>query len=499
MSRPMTWVLVWALLASAGCLSSNPYRRLAKELSAPLAGTKRRVAVVPFRGIDPSLNLEAEAVSERLLSQLYGKRGIELVERSHIQQVLSETSLGQTGALDAKSVAELGRLAGAQALVLGTVTRGRKGLEVSARVVDVTSGLLLAAASANLPQESNKPVAADAPPPVRPAPVRAAPPARPAERGEVDWRPGADLGAGTKAPWPVAVCGVAALKGRLYVVGGASGRVAGRGDAAVYSAAIAADGALGRWRAELPLPDGRYQITAVAFEGWLFAVGGYQGSPRDEVFASRVGKDGVLGGWKVAGRIPTGCTMPGVAVAEGSLHVAACTAPSGQVHALFSAPLSEEGTLGEWTRTPLPAESGAGNAVVLDGKRLLLVGGTPDLGGFSPAVYAVPLDRLGKPGAATLIGSLSTGKSGVSAAVVDGRLWVLGGKVRYKNADVIQDVLESAALTPKGGLGPWQRSSRRTSPAVWAPFAPFVDGAFYHVGGESAQDRVDAVQRVPIR
>lgn len=492
----MRKALLLVLASAAGCFGSDPYRRLARELTEPLGKTPRRVAVLPFRGLDPSLNAEGEAISERLLGRLYGRGGVVLIERSRLQQVMSEMSLGQTGALDAASAAEVGRLSGAQALVVGTVARARKGLDLAARVVDVETGRLLAAASARLPEGRNL----AAPPAPASRPVSPPAPLAP-QKAEVSWRVGADLGDGGKAPWPLAVFGAAATAGRVYVIGGATDRVPGpgRGDSAVYSAPIMRGGKLGRWRAEEPLPEGRYQVTAAVWGEWVFAVGGYEGSPRDEVFAARVGGGGVLSAWKSVGRLPTGCTLPGAVAAAGKLHVAGCSAVSGQVHVLFSADVFRNGSLGEWLRTPLPESSGAGNTLVSDGRRLLLVGGSLDRGGFTDAVLAVPLGRLGTAEAAVRIGSLPVGIIGMAAAVSEGRLWLLGGKVLLDGKDAMRDVVESAELRASGDLGPWQRSPHRLVPVAFNPGAPLVDGVFYLVGGESLRGREDVVQRVPVR
>lgn len=489
--------LLLLVAAAAGCIGSDPYSRLARELASPLGKTPTRVAVLPFRGLDPALDAEGEAISERLLSYLYGHGGVVLIERSRLQLLMSEMSLGQTGALDSKSVAELGRLSGAQALVVGTVARDQKGLALSARVVDVKSGRLLAAATAHFPEGRNLVTPRPPASPVHPAPTRPQPAVRlPKEGGR---GAGADLGDGARAPWPLAVFGAVSAAGRIYVIGGATERVAaGRGEPTVFSASVTGRGPLGRWRAEEPLPQGRYQVGAAVWGDWVFAVGGHEGSPRDEVFSARVGSDGVLSPWKEAARLPTGCTFPGVAAAAGRLHVAGCTSASGTVYAVFSAAVGADGVLGGWVRTPLPVEAGAGSTLVSDGRRLLLVGGTLEGGGYTDAVYAVPLTRLGQANAAVRIGTLPQPMVGAAAAVSGGRLWLLGGKLRPARDDELSDAMESAALVGEG-LGPWRRSAQRISPRAFNAFAPLVDGAFYLVGGETPSGRGDLVQRLPIR
>jgi TolB-like protein len=483
------------LLAScaAGCFGSDPYIRLARELTGPLGKAPTRVAVLPFRALDPALAPEGEAISERLLSRLYGRGSLVLIERSRLQQLMSEMSLGQTGALDAKSVAELGRLSGAQALVVGTVSRGARGLDLSARVVDVKSGRLLAAATARLPEGRN--LLSAPPPPSRPQPAPAGPSSEPTRASNPD------LGPGNRAPRAQAVFGAAAVGRRIYVFGGATERVGpGRGERETYSAPVGAGGALGRWRSEEPLPEGRYQVGAASWGRHVFAVGGYEGSPRSEVFAAQAGADGVLSRWTTAGTLPRGCTNPSALAAGGRLYVAGCSSTEGLTAEVYTAAIRPDGGLGRWTTVGLPHPAGA-CGLASDGGRILLLGGLKAAREFSDAIYSLPAVSEGRNPVVTRVGTLSVGVLSAPALVSGGRLWVMGG---LSNGGVVgapnfyRDVLESAPLGRDGAVGKWRRSPEKLSPAATNTSAPFVDGAFYLIGGETLTGRTDVVQRVPV-
>ncbi|TBR24328.1 hypothetical protein EPO15_04300 [bacterium] len=484
---PVRKAFVLVLTATAGCLGSDPYARVARELTAPLGAAPTRVAVLPFRGLDPSLDAEGEAISERLLSYLYGRDGVVLIERSRLQQVMSEMSLGQTGALDAKSAAELGRLSGAQALVVGTVSRAPKGLDLSARVVDVASGRLLAAATARLPKASNLSVAPS--PRLSPNP----PPASPSE-----WTPGADLGPGTRLPWALDSHGAAAAGGRLYVLGGVSARVrgAGRGDVAVMSAVLLKSGKLGRWRAETPLPEGRYQVAAAAWGRWVLAVGGYEGSPRREVFASEAGADGRLGPWQTAGSLPRGCTDPGAVAAQGVLHVAGCGDVDGGHDRLESAWIGPDGRLGAWRSLPLPLRLGSTVLVEVRG-RLLLLGGGLDAG-YSDAVLGIERGADGFPVSVRRVGSLPEGLAAFSYGVIRDEIW-LGGGFTHRDAArkelTVSDRVESASVRSDGSLSGWRRSKGRISPSVAQGAGAVAGDVFLALGGAGASGRTDSIWR----
>lgn len=107
-----------------------------------------------------------DGITETFTDRLGELEGTAVVERSRLQQVISEQDLVRSGRVDSYTAAEAGRLLGARLLVLGTVTEldvqdagqislgaltvkgstARVGL--TARVVDVESGEILGSLSA---------------------------------------------------------------------------------------------------------------------------------------------------------------------------------------------------------------------------------------------------------------------------------------------------------------------------------------------------------------
>lgn len=465
------------ILLMAGCLASDPYSKLASDLAGPLGTAHRRVAVLPFRGIDPTLNAEGEAMSERLLTELYGRGGIELVERSRLQQVLSEFSLAATGAVEGKSAKELGRLLGAEALVVGTVVRASTGLEVAARLVDVETGRVLSAAAARLPEGRNFGTRPEPPP----------------QRGRSLY--GRELGPGPGLPMPLGAHGAVASSGRIYVIGGVPPalRGTGRGEAAVLSASVSADGRVGGWRGEEPLPEGRYQVGAAVSDGFLYAVGGYQGTPRSEVFVSDVGFGGRLGPWRVAGSLPGGCVYPGAAVADGRLYVAGCSDAGGPRGILHSATVGSNGALGAWTSTKLPEAAGSPGLVSNPGG-LLLLGGARASGGYSDAVFRI--ERSGPAGdlAVSRVGTLPEGVASFAVAAVGSRVWLAGGYAnRPRGGRPESAAVRWAEFGQDGRLGVWTSARDLPLPVAMVPGASAA-GRFFVVGGEGEKGNTAGVQ-----
>ena len=80
-----------------------------------------RVAVLPFKphpGFPASGELAYEAFSTNLL-QL---KGYSVIDRGALDQLIKEQKLTQTGVIDQEKAVEIGKLLGAEGVVLGTVT-----------------------------------------------------------------------------------------------------------------------------------------------------------------------------------------------------------------------------------------------------------------------------------------------------------------------------------------------------------------------------------------
>jgi hypothetical protein len=137
------------LLTAAGPAAAGSLERAARELAAAArrAGVVR-VAVVRFDAARPE-----DAPDGRLAADLLSQ---ELVRAGRVEVVDRELTPSLLGAQEAAGDAP-GGLAAPQALVAGVVAR-RDGRRVAlARLVDARSGLILAAAAADLPEAAAPP------------------------------------------------------------------------------------------------------------------------------------------------------------------------------------------------------------------------------------------------------------------------------------------------------------------------------------------------------
>ena len=136
------------LRADAGQLVSPAEREWAKKavaeektLSVP-AG-KNTVAVLYFRNGtgDPSLDPMRKGIPLLLVTDLSGVPGLSVIERTRLQALTEETSLGASGLVEAGTAPRVGKLLGARWLVGGEI--GRRiptRIDLTSNVADVPTG-----------------------------------------------------------------------------------------------------------------------------------------------------------------------------------------------------------------------------------------------------------------------------------------------------------------------------------------------------------------------
>lgn len=210
--------------------------------------------------------------------------------------------------------------------------------------------------------------------------------------------------------------GVVALDGLLYVVGGFTkgGLSVWRATATLYRY----DPATQTWRELAPMPTARGALGVTAYQGRLYAIGGYDG---DNNSAAVEVYDPQTDIWTSAATMPTARDHLAVAAANGKIY--AIGGRSGlnyrknmSVVEAFD-PLSNQ-----WQpRANLPTPRSGIAAGVID-ERIYVVGGESGEGTFNTnEMYLPGEDRW------IAMAPMPTARHGLGAAVVDGRLHAMSG------------------------------------------------------------------------
>jgi len=127
----------------------------APRAERPAAGkpVKPTIAVLYFDYGGKKVELEPlrEGLAQMLITDLADLPEIRVVERERLKAVLEEQKLAASGKVDVASAARLGKLLGAQELVLGSFFDLAGTLRVDARVVEVETGKIVRSVGVNGP------------------------------------------------------------------------------------------------------------------------------------------------------------------------------------------------------------------------------------------------------------------------------------------------------------------------------------------------------------
>jgi len=118
-----------------------------REAAALPPGARPTVAVADLRGVSVTSD-EAAILTDRLRVELVRAGRFQVVERERMNAVLQEQGFQQSGACSTDECAvEMGRLLGAERIVAGTIGRIGRTYTITARMIDVGTGRIIADAS----------------------------------------------------------------------------------------------------------------------------------------------------------------------------------------------------------------------------------------------------------------------------------------------------------------------------------------------------------------
>lgn len=168
MAREVVRAVCAGALTVALCASParaiDDLQTLAKTMASSASAHRiRRVAVVPFTAPRGSASYDGAIVSERLVTQILARGGLDVVERRYLEKILEEQRLGAFGIMDPGTVKTLGKVLGVDAILTGSVTplRGER-VEINARLINAETAQILAAAGAVTVKDwEERPVADD--------------------------------------------------------------------------------------------------------------------------------------------------------------------------------------------------------------------------------------------------------------------------------------------------------------------------------------------------
>ena len=111
-------------------------------------GSRLSIAVMKFESNETAKKL-AESVTEKLITQLVNLRRFRVIERSALDKIMEEQKLGMTGFVNEEMAVKVGKLAGADVIILGRINLETGFAKVSARGIDTETSELIVAKEAD--------------------------------------------------------------------------------------------------------------------------------------------------------------------------------------------------------------------------------------------------------------------------------------------------------------------------------------------------------------
>ncbi|MFZ1483704.1 MAG: hypothetical protein WAS36_01695 [Candidatus Saccharimonadales bacterium] len=285
-----------------------------------------------------------------------------------------------------------------------------------------------------------------------------------------------------------------AYNGYMYVIGGRSTI----NETNVQKGTIARDGTVGSWGNVSSFTNGRSYHTSVAHNGYLYVIGGWDNSTTyyaDVQKATINPADGTLGSWTATTSLATGVHRHTSVVHNGYLYVIGGSNNGTLTNSVQYALLGADGNIsGSWaTTTSFMTPTRHRHSSVLYNGYLYVIGGTNDTVFYSDVQYA----QLNANGTVTGAGwKYTTAQASVRysqpTVAYNGYMYMLGGRYNSSNyADV-----QYAAINNNGTIGEWKQSTSFTT-ARQAHTGVAYNGFLYILGGSSGSNLAD-VQKAPI-
>lgn len=293
-----------------------------------------------------------------------------------------------------------------------------------------------------------------------------------------------------------------AYNGYVYEIGG-YGKTSGVPIGTVYSAAIGSNGTLGAWAVNTPLPSSavRSDEAAAVYNGYLYVLGGYNASyaTQTTVYYAAIGSGGTIGTWGTTTILPdasgiaslTSVAYNGYLYAlggwDGTNHLSAvsyapfCTAASTPAGCPSS---GWQGAIGSWGTTTALPESTNGidfSSTVVAGGYMYEIGGLSNGSPVATVSYAQintngTLGSWSSPSAMNLPVALER----PTAVVNNGYIYVLGGY----NGTADTAAVYYAPLESGGGVGTWVTNTALPA-ALDTATTVVANGYIYEIGGET--------------
>jgi TolB-like protein len=111
------------------------------------------VAILDFNNIDGKQSILGRYFAEQTSNYLFRNSKLKIIERLQINRVISEVNFGMSGYVSDESAIRIGHMLGADAVVLGTMTKIGNRISVNIKIVETETGTLLSSGTTEISGE----------------------------------------------------------------------------------------------------------------------------------------------------------------------------------------------------------------------------------------------------------------------------------------------------------------------------------------------------------
>ncbi len=276
----------------------------------------------------------------------------------------------------------------------------------------------------------------------------------------------------------------AVYKDYIYVVGGASAGPTPINDVQYAPINNGGRGTVSSWSTNAnSFITARYWHASAAYNGYIYILGGTNGTTFNDVQYAPINANGTIGTWTATTSFSTARYEPTAHAYNGYLYILGGGNGSNTFNDVQYAPINANGTIGTWTATTSFTTSRQDHASAIYNGYMYIMGGANQGGAKLNDVQYAPINANGTIGTWTATSSFTTVRQGLTSVTANGYIYILGG---WTNANGTHyDDVQYAAINSNGTLGTWVSTTKMLGPR--GNHASFISNGFvYVIGGCSS-------------
>lgn len=149
-------VLFLSLVSNSPAYDSPEIKSMSATMADKIVQAKKKtVAVTDFTDLQGNITELGRFIAEHFSVALAGSgKWIDVIDRTHIKQLLKEHKLSEKGLIDTVTAKELGKIAGVEALIAGTLTPFGNTVEMTIKVLDTETAKVIDAGVGSIAETS---------------------------------------------------------------------------------------------------------------------------------------------------------------------------------------------------------------------------------------------------------------------------------------------------------------------------------------------------------